>query len=278
LLVAVIGGFQPDKLAAAFRGDEDGMYARFLYGWPATPAYHPLTDVASEVAPEFQSLLTRLIRLPAEAEDGQFAPRVVPLSQEARARFEDYRIWVDKTKHALEGRERQWFVKTETQVLRLAGTLTYLDWASRQEDPAGTIGMERISAALEPEEIGEQFITNAVRLVRDYFWPHARACLRLIGLTDRHKHIRRALRWIREHRAEQFSLREVRREALSASLDAEQTYALLDRMVTAGWLQPPEKSSTGGRPLERWRVNPKIFETAHAETAETAKSAQRTLD
>ena len=30
--------------------------------------------------------------------------------QEARARFEDYRIWVDKTKHALEGRERQWFV------------------------------------------------------------------------------------------------------------------------------------------------------------------------
>ena len=38
LLVGIIGGFQPDKLARAFSGDEDGMYARFLFGWPTTPA------------------------------------------------------------------------------------------------------------------------------------------------------------------------------------------------------------------------------------------------
>src|SRR6516165_9551787 len=37
-LVGVIGGFQPDKLASAFAGEEDGMYARFLYSWPAPPA------------------------------------------------------------------------------------------------------------------------------------------------------------------------------------------------------------------------------------------------
>src|SRR5262249_32803146 len=35
LLVGVVGGFQPDKLARAFNGDEDGMYARFLFGWPS---------------------------------------------------------------------------------------------------------------------------------------------------------------------------------------------------------------------------------------------------
>jgi hypothetical protein len=43
LLVGVIGTFQPDKLARAFAGDEDGMYARFLYAWPLAPEYRPLT-------------------------------------------------------------------------------------------------------------------------------------------------------------------------------------------------------------------------------------------
>ena len=32
-------------------------------------------------------------------------------------------------KRALDGVERQWLVKSESQVLRLAGVLTYLSWA-----------------------------------------------------------------------------------------------------------------------------------------------------
>jgi hypothetical protein len=103
LLVGVIGGFQPDKLARAFAGDEDGMYARFLFGWPATPAYVPLTDDIGEVDPIFQGVLTKLIRLPDEDESDQFAPRIVPLSQDARAKFEDYRVWVDDVKRGLGG-------------------------------------------------------------------------------------------------------------------------------------------------------------------------------
>ncbi len=73
LLVGVIGGFQPDKLARAFAGDEDGMYGRFLYAWPAAPDYRPLTNEAAEVEPELQSALTALIRLPSEDDDGVFA-------------------------------------------------------------------------------------------------------------------------------------------------------------------------------------------------------------
>ena len=37
LLVGVTGGFQPDKLARAFEGDDDGMYARFCFAWPEEP-------------------------------------------------------------------------------------------------------------------------------------------------------------------------------------------------------------------------------------------------
>ena len=61
LLVGVIGSFQPDKLARAFAGDEDGMASRFLYAWPATPEYRPLTNEASEVEPELRNALVALI-------------------------------------------------------------------------------------------------------------------------------------------------------------------------------------------------------------------------
>jgi hypothetical protein len=266
LLVGVIGGFQPDKLARAFSGDEDGMYGRFLYGWPVTPVYSPLTDDISEVDPDFQNLLTKLIRLPAEDEHGQFAPLIFPLSPQAREEFEKYRRFVDQVKRGIEGREQQWLAKSETHLLRLAGTLAYLSWADASSD---TNGLASISADLEPREIDLQFMIDAVRLMQEYFWPHARAALRQIGLTDRHRHIRRILRWVRANDRHEISLKDIRRDALGGSLDAKQTRDLFDRMVAAGWLQA-EISMTGGRPIERWQVNPRVF--APAETAETAGS------
>jgi hypothetical protein len=269
LLVGIIGGFQPDTLARAFSGDEDGMYARFLFGWPATPAYVPLSDDIEEVDPLFQRVLTKLIRLPDEDEGGKFAPRIIPLSHDAREEFESYRVFVDWVKRGLEGREQQWLVKSESQVLRLASTLTYLDWASL-DDASGT-GVGRISASMEPDEIPASCMVAATRLIREYFWPHARAALRQIGLTDRHRDLRRALRWIAANNRSAVSLKDIRREALGGALDAEQTRDLFDRLVVAGWLRP-EKTDTGGRPRERWLVNPKIFEAA--ETATTAKSPQ----
>jgi Protein of unknown function (DUF3987) len=270
LLVGIVGGFQPDKLARAFSGDEDGMYGRFLYGWPAPTDYTPLTNEVAEIEPEFQNLLTNLIRLPSESTDNRFVPTTIPLSQGAVARFEEYRVFVNRTKQALDGRERQWFAKSESQVLRLAGTLAYLSWASRQEGSSSSTGFESISAGLEPAEIAEQFMVNAIKLVQDYFWPHARAALRQIGLTDHHRHARRVLRWIRVNHCEQVSLKDIRREALGGALDAEETHDLLDRMETAGWLRL-DTTKTGGRPLHRWLANPKLFESMPAGDAETAQ-------
>ena len=37
LLIPITGGFQPDKLVRSFDGDDDGLYARFLFGWPQEP-------------------------------------------------------------------------------------------------------------------------------------------------------------------------------------------------------------------------------------------------
>ena len=173
---------------------------------------------------------------------------------------------VDELKRGLDGRERQWLVKSESQVLRLAATLTYLYWASSRDIPSRATGLGLISAAMEPDEVTELSMANAIKLMHEYFWPHARAALRQIGLTDRHQHLRRALRWIQANRLSVVSLQDIRRDAVAGSLDADQTRDLMDRLVVAGWLRLTKKM-TGGRPQEQWSVNPKIFGAAPAGTA-----------
>jgi hypothetical protein len=158
----------------------------------------------------------------------------------------------------LEGREREWFAKVPAHVLRLAGTLCFLDWAIKDDGSA------------EPERIDAVFMSGAIRLVCDFFWPHSRAALRQIGWSERHVNSRRVLRWIKASGKTEVSLKDVRREALGQSLDADQTGFLLDGLVKAGWLRPSVKPAgpKGGKRIHRWQVNPLLW--SGAETAETA--------
>jgi hypothetical protein len=219
------------------------MYARFCFGWPEEPAHMPLSNEVSEIEPEIQNALTRLINLPGE-EDGDFAPRTVELSAEAVSAFETFRTFLAQQKPDLDGREREWVAKGGTHVLRLSGTLAYLDWA--------------MQGGAEPQAIGQEYVEAAVRLWRDYFWLHSRAALRQIGLTEKHTNARRALCWIRTHRKAEVSLQDIRQDALGRRLDAEQTRSLLDGLVRAGWLRLVTKK-TAGRAVHRWQVNPQLF-------------------
>jgi len=243
LLIGVIGGFQPDKLARAFESDDDGMYARFCFGWPEEPAHMPLSNEVSEIEPEIQNALTRIVDLPA-GEDGGFAPRTVDLSPEGLVAFESFRTFLAQLKPDLDGREREWVAKGGTHVLRLSGTLAYLDWA--------------MLGGAEPQSIGKEYVEAAVRLWRDYFWPHSRAALRQIGLTERRTNARRALCWIRTNQRTEVSLLDIRQDALGRRLDAEQTRSLLDGLVRAGWLKLVTKK-TAGRAVHRWQVNAQLF-------------------
>jgi hypothetical protein len=104
------------------------MYARFCFAWPEEPAHMPLSNEVTEIEPDIQNMLTRIINLPSE-EAGVFAPRTVELSPEALVAFEGFRTFLAQIKTELDGREREWAAKGGTQVLRLSGTLAYLDWA-----------------------------------------------------------------------------------------------------------------------------------------------------
>jgi hypothetical protein len=262
LLVGMTGGFQPDKLARSFQGDADGLYARICFAWPPEPDYKPLTDSTEEVEPEFENMLVRLIDLPAE-DNGQLIVSPISLSSEARTTFEQFRHFAHQEKAGFDGREREWWAKSQAQVLRLTGTLAYLDWAQR------TAGQPFI--AQEPNKIDACFVTAAVRIVRDYFWPHSRAALRQIGLSERHANARRALRWIRKNNKPQVSREDIRRDALGQSLDAERAQDLIEGLVKAGWLRQVT-TATPGRARHRWTVNPKLFSNGTAGTAESAES------
>jgi len=169
--------------------------------------------------------------------------------------FEHFRHFLHRGKAELDAREREWWAKGEAHVLRLAGTLAYLDWGMR--------------GGPEPSSIEAQFLESAVRLWNEYFWPHSRASIRQIGLSERHTNARRVLRWIKAQSKTEVSVKAIRRDALSQSLDAKQTTALLDSLDQAGWLRKIT-FNTGGRAAHRWSVNPELL--AGAGSAETARS------
>jgi hypothetical protein len=144
----------------------------------------------------------------------------------------------------LDGREREWVAKGGTHVIRLSGTLAYLDWA--------------MLGGTELQSVGARYVEAAVRLWREYFWPHSRAALRQIGLTEKHANARRALCWVRAHQRAEVSLLDIRQDALGRRFDAEQTRSLLDGLARAGWLRLVT-TRTGGRAIHRWQVNPLLF-------------------
>ena len=113
----------------------------------------------------------------------------------------------------------------------------------------------------EPNGIETRVVAAAVRLVTEYFWPHTRAALRQLGLTERHTNARRVLRWLRAERGpdDEVSLQDIRRNALGQSLDAEATTKLIDTLVRAGWLRQAPMVKTGGHPLYRWLINPVLW-------------------
>jgi hypothetical protein len=261
LLIGIAGGMQPDKLVKSFQGDCDGMYARVLFSWPTEAACPDLSDDAVEIDPDIQNIVSSVNKLAELTTEGILVVRDTPLSEEARERFAQFLQFAHRGKEAFEGREREWFAKMSAHVLRLSGTLAYLDWALNIAAPTPTV-------------ITEESLSSAIKLVRDYFWPHARACLRQIGLTDRHTNARCALRWMKANRKLEISREEIRREALSQRLDANQTTELLASLCNSGWLREIISPSgpQGGKPARRWLVNPILFKPPAAETAETAET------
>jgi hypothetical protein len=260
LLISMVGGMQPDKMVKSFAGDHDGKYSRVLFAWPDEPTWQGLNNDADEIDVDIQNTLSRLNRL-AEYADGRLVKLVTSLDDEAFDEFVQFARFAQQEKNAFEGREREWFAKATAHVLRLAGTLTYLEWGLTL-DPD------------KPGAITKATTLAAITLVLEYFWPHARACLRQIGLTEKHANARRALLWMRAKGMQEVSREDIRRDALSQRLDAKETTDLLTSLCGSGWLREEitPAGPLGGKPVHRWLANPILFKHPVAETAVTAET------
>lgn len=240
LLIAMVGGFQPDKLVRSFQCASLLLVA-------SEPGYKPPSNDCGEYEPIIINAFHRLVdELPIKSQDGEFAPGEICLSKDAEDAFLHFLHFLHQEKDALDGREREWWVKGGGQVIRLAGTLALMSWAANTELP-------------KPEKIEGRFVEAAIHMWRNYFWPHSRAALRQVGITKRHNEKRRVLRWIRANKSVSVSIKEIRRDALGQSLDAKQTEALLDQLEQDWWLRR-ETTQTGGRALHRWIVNGRLFD------------------
>ena len=210
LLVGVTGGMQPDKMNDMFKGAADGLDARFLFAWPEPAPYRPLSDAVDEVDAKIKDMLKRLWELPERS------PSRLWLSKEAVDKFEELRKQVYDESRLLDGREREWWAKLPAQTLRLAGTLTFIDWA--------------LEGGAEPKLIKQRYVVAAARLLLDYFWPHARAALRQIGLSQRDAHLRRVLHWIAASQSEQVAREDIRRKALAQSFRSNSVWLITMRV------------------------------------------------
>jgi hypothetical protein len=87
---------------------------------------------------------------------------------------------------------------------------------------------------------------------------------RQIGLSQSHSHARRVLNWIaaQSPRLTEVSREHLRTQALGRRLTADRTQAVLQGLQAAGWLRRVEQASgrQGGRPAQRWQVNPKLWQ------------------
>ncbi len=234
--VSVLGAIRPEAMASVLDGDVDDAAARLLFAWPQGASFQPLPDMELPADPAAVEALRRLRDLPD-------AERVLPLTADARIAFDRFRRLHHAEVAALEGREADWWSRGAGTVPRLAGVLTFLDWASAAPGP-------------EPTAVPAWAMRAAVALWLDYLWPQARSVFRLAGGSVQEQQARRVLCWLRQHGKAEVSRTELRRNALGRTCSADETGRLAAALVIGGWLRPVAHVSVErGRPPVRWRVN-----------------------
>jgi len=239
-----VGSIQPDRLAEAFQGSDDGMAARFLYAWPEMPKYISLMD---RRIPRDDMALDMLQHIATVANPEQ--PLTMSFDSAALGFFDGLllRMHAEAEAAGSDGLMAGWLGKGRGTVARLAGVLTLLQWSENGAQDA-------------PRGIDRPTVEAAADLWRNYFRPHAETVFGQAGKADRDRHARKVVRWLKARKPVDVSATTLRREALLQTLDATETEQVIARLEEAGFLRPAPVTvgPKGGRPARRWQVNPAV--------------------
>jgi len=241
--VSIIGTIQPDRLADALEGADDGLAVRFLFSWPDPPPYRSILE--QPVARD-EEALSRLRRIAGAAGTSE-QPRVLQLSADALVELNTFLSELHAETLSHEGLEAGFMGKGRGTVVRLAAVLALLRWSEKDSVEA-------------PTTIDIDAVRDATGLWADYMHPHAQAVFNTSGRAGKDKQARRAVRWLRSTGTQEVSREDVRCLALGRAVDAEGADDVIRRLVAGSVLcaLPAATPSKGGRPARRWQVNPAL--------------------
>ncbi|MGE0109154.1 MAG: DUF3987 domain-containing protein [Bdellovibrionales bacterium] len=250
--LAIMGGFQPDKLNEALSGADDGLGGRFGYVWPRPSPYRPLkqSDAASSVA-RFDLLADSARRLRglqmAIKENGESKFITLPLDPNALALFETMRREAITKARNTRGIASGWHGKTPTRALRLALVIEFLTWAASPDRPEPLIvsadSMACAGAYLDYLEAMFERVVGGLAIGR------AEA-----DAADIARHIVAT-------RPPTVNEREVyQTNGFSYLRDPQRRKEAFVVLENALWLRPHLDHHGTGRKRSDWKVNPKLME------------------
>jgi hypothetical protein len=220
------------------------LVSRLLFSWPHPPPYCPLANRKAAADGEALAALGRLVDAAGTAD----APLILTLDEQAIAPLDCFLARLHVELGETEGMDQAWNGKGRGTVARLIGCLALLEWSFG-------------SRAAVPRAATRQTVEHAVALWQDYLRPHARAALQQVTPDDVEHKARQVVRWLKASGLASVSREDIRREALSRSVNAARTDQILYRLQAAGIVQQVHYAipSHGGRPPNRWEVNPRLI-------------------
>jgi hypothetical protein len=242
LLWGVCGGIQPDRVASQMlAGDDDGLAARHLFGWPAHRApQRPVTVPDHAGATE---AFRRLGSLPWQPPE----PVVVPFTEAAAATLQQLREEAAALEDGASGMFVSWLGKLPGFCVRIAVILQHLDWCWCEASTA------------PPEQIECWAVEKAADFLERYAVAMARRVFGEAAMPQAERDARAIARWLvrRDPVPQIINERDMRRMAHGPGIsDPERMTAACSELEEAGWVRPaPTRASGHGRQRSDWAVH-----------------------
>jgi len=246
--VSVVGGIQPEKLAACLLGTaDDGLVARFLWAWPEPISYRRPRQVADIDA--LERLYRRLDALEWGIDgEGRAVHITLPLDASAADIFEK---WMAENQQGLEdsGALFKGFCgKLRGTVLRLSLIAELVTWAANADVP-------------EPRSISPRIVAAAIEFVEEYAKPSALKVFGDAALPPVERNAATLARYLLKHKVSRFNARDLRRKAgLPGLKEANFFNEAVALLADADWLRDAGKrdGETPGRRTSDYVVNPAV--------------------
>ncbi|WP_439546960.1 YfjI family protein [Sandarakinorhabdus sp.] len=247
LTVGVVGSIQPDRLKSLlFKADDDGLLARFMPIWPNPVALKRPGRWTDEAL--LERTLERLLKLDLMTDEhGGHKPMFVPLTADAQALMDDFRLAVRGWEDEAEGLLLSFIGKLPGLAARLSLVLACLDWAA--ED--GQL----------PHEVDADHFKRAAELVGNYVLPMARRAYADAAVPQAERSARRLVATIRKMGWESFTTRQamkLERAGLATAAELDPALSLLEDADCIRSVEQPAKPQ-GGRPSRLFIVNPALL-------------------